>query len=348
MTERRWMGNDGKYEVYASYVCLFQDKKVKLRKPNGALIAVPLNVLCDADIAYITTQSKSLIQHDSAISSSLSKISSNTSSIESVVPTPSIVQRMNSDQLIPKQSLSTIADQFKRHQDNNNSKGFHNLPTRVLVRIFAFLDVHSRLELAAVSKRCRQIVLHNRDIWKSIHFLGTEHYRVTDVFMYQLVVFLQFKRDVLHKSIEHVLLDGTVITTKTVVLLIKNLSNLKTLSLKSCWQVMTYELAVELTSLQNINTSITQVNLGKVLHRGTITPSSAIDSKSFGQDVWYINTALNKLANRNVQIDIALCSACHLGAASQEFYCSSCGFLPLKKCIACAPKCDRYVPQQKS
>lgn len=52
-TERLWLGNDGKYQVLASYVCLFQDKKVKLRKPNGALIAVPLSVLCPEDIAFI-------------------------------------------------------------------------------------------------------------------------------------------------------------------------------------------------------------------------------------------------------------------------------------------------------
>lgn len=335
MTDRLWVGNDGKYEVYASYVCLFQDKKVKLRKPSGALIAVPLHMLCDADIAYIATQSKLPTVEDSnspipAPRTIIERSASNESF--TFEPLPSIVQHMSSDDLIPKQSLSTITDQVKPH----NKRLLTTLPSQVLTRITAYLDVHSRLVFSTVTKRCRQIVLQRPDVWRTL-FFSSGHY-IDDAFMYKLVVYLH--RDELHKAINHVLLDRTAITAKTVVLILKNLEALVSLSLKSCWHVMSYDLAVSLTNLQGITSSITQVTLGKVLHRGTITPSS-INSKSFGQDVWHINTALNKLVHRSVYVDIALCDTCQLGAASHEFYCSCCGFLPLRKCITCAPKCDR-------
>lgn len=336
MTERLWVGNDGKYTVYASYVCLFQDKKVKLRKPNGALVAVPLSLLCDDDITYITTQSKSPTE-DSTVPNSPVKNSFNSSSesltLEAI---PSIIQHMStteSFQMIPKRSLSTITDPFKRH-----NKFLANLPARVLIKIAALLDVHSRLVLSTVSSRCRQIVLKPK-VWRTLFFLSSNHYRIDDRFIYLLVVFLQSKCTALHKSINNVILDGTIISTKTVVFLIQNLENLIMLSLRSCWHVMTYELAVSLTNMQPIATSIAQVTLGKVLHRGPISPS--IDSKSFGQDVWHMTTALNRLANRNVYVDVALCSNCQTGATSHEFYCSCCGYLSLKKCITCAPKCDR-------
>ncbi|KAI9491544.1 hypothetical protein BDB00DRAFT_832704 [Zychaea mexicana] len=54
---RIWTGNDGKFEVEAAYVGLFQNTKVKLRKQGGGMIAVPLDRLCEADVAYIAARS---------------------------------------------------------------------------------------------------------------------------------------------------------------------------------------------------------------------------------------------------------------------------------------------------
>ncbi|KAI7851873.1 hypothetical protein BDC45DRAFT_514535 [Circinella umbellata] len=54
---RVWTGSDGKFEVEASYIGLFQNTKVKLRKQGGGMIAVPLNRLCEADVAYIAARS---------------------------------------------------------------------------------------------------------------------------------------------------------------------------------------------------------------------------------------------------------------------------------------------------
>ncbi|KAI8149933.1 hypothetical protein BJV82DRAFT_4558 [Fennellomyces sp. T-0311] len=54
---RNWKGSDGKFEVEASYIGLFQNTKVKLRKNGGGMIAVPLDRLCEADVAYIAARS---------------------------------------------------------------------------------------------------------------------------------------------------------------------------------------------------------------------------------------------------------------------------------------------------
>ncbi|CDS10913.1 hypothetical protein LRAMOSA11399 [Lichtheimia ramosa] len=54
---RTWRGNDGKFEVEASYVGLFQKTKVKLRKAGGGMIAIPIERLSEADAAYVQARS---------------------------------------------------------------------------------------------------------------------------------------------------------------------------------------------------------------------------------------------------------------------------------------------------
>lgn len=391
MTERLWLGIDGKYQVQASYVCLFQDRKVKLKKPNGAMVAVPLNVLCPEDIAFIAAQSK-LPTKDSTLekpkifsvhcessnipsfplhSSGFTEHSLSTDFSSSEEPvayqvTTAIhqnIRHMSADEsieMLPKRSLSSITDQFKRQtflaeKSPVDIRNLANLPSRVLINIASFLDVRSRLELSRCTRRFHQIVF-KPDVWHSISFCVSDRYLVNDIFIYQLVVFCQF-RGALHKAIRRVDLNGTVITASTFLLLVKYLENIDTLSVQNCWNLFTFQLATSLTHLvaqasDQYPSKISRVTLGNVLHRGKIdminenahkNNMKSLDSKSFGQDAWFINTALNKLTKKNVIFDVALCESCHVGAASQSFHCASCGILPLKKCITCAPRCDRWA-----
>lgn len=57
LNTRLWKGKDGKFEVEAAYVALFQKTKVKLRKAGGGMIAVPLDRLSEADLAYVAARS---------------------------------------------------------------------------------------------------------------------------------------------------------------------------------------------------------------------------------------------------------------------------------------------------
>ncbi|KAL7332995.1 hypothetical protein PS15p_201961 [Mucor circinelloides] len=388
MSERLWTGNDGKYQVLATFVCLFQDKKVKLRKPNGAMVAVPLTFLCQQDIAFIATQAKPLAQdsanpnkpalasRDSSYTSSSktettddTKLSDEPENIKETVPAvqqvPPAANHQNvrqisqdeSIQMTPKRSLSSITDQFKRqtyylsdHDVPLDTKNLAHLPSKTIIRMASFLDVRSRLQMSLISKRFHQLI-YKPDVWNYVKFRPSDLFMINDQFVYQLIVFLQL-RGGLHKSIHHVDLDGTVITTSSVLLLIKYLENIQTLSVQTCWQLFTYPLATQLTHLaktarEQYPSKIARVTLGKVLHRGSVSAEQdkdqpeLLDSKSFGQDAWFMNAALNKLTKQNVEFDVVLCGTCHLGASSQVLKCASCGILPLKKCMGCAPRCDR-------
>lgn len=393
-TERLWSGSDGKYQVQASYVCLFQDKKVKLRKPNGALIAIPLNLLCSEDIAFIATQSKPL-QRDTTVKEKntknylVTKDLSKTASFYSaktLTTTPenykieydetyapkvdSIPQEITksarnqnvrhmsedeSTQMIPKRSLSSITNQFKRQTflpDNKHSdiKNLANIPSKALTIVASYLDFRSRLRLSSSNRRLH-LIIYKPDVWTTLTYHPSDLSKVNDEYFYQTVVYLQ-QRGNLQKSIKHVNLDGTQVTSASVLLSIKYLENLDTLSIQSCWNLLTLKLANDLTNLamktpNPYPSKISRMTLGKVLHRGTTEAVKTkdhpkpLESMSFGQDVWFINSALNKLTGRNVSFDVVLCASCHVGAASQDFMCVSCGILPLQKCVICAPRCDR-------
>ncbi|GAA5799353.1 hypothetical protein HPULCUR_004767 [Helicostylum pulchrum] len=380
--ERLWIGNDGKYRLQATYVCLFRDKKVKLRKPNGVVIAIPLNLLCPQDIVFIATQSK-VLTTDSTISKleTTSTTHSYTSSQDSLIPTPPTthfdtktsveeeplqeltpsclnqhVHHMSQDetaQMIPNPSFSSVTDQFKRHVSIPTTTSSDlikslasSLPSKLLGLICAYLDVRSRLRLSTLCRRLHQIIFKPH-VWNTITFDPSYHHLVTDKFYYQLVIYLQ-QRGHLQKSICHVCLNSTAITSASVLLSVKYLENIDSISIESCWAVYSYQLAADLTQLvktaaHKYPSKISRVTLGKVLHRGPITAEEQVnlDSKSFGQDAWFMNAALNKLSKKNVNFDVVTCGHCHLGAASQDFLCAACGILPLKKCVACAPRCDR-------
>lgn len=393
--ERLWSGSDGKYQVQASYVCLFQDKKVKLRKPNGALIAIPLNLLCPEDIAFIATQSKPL-KRDTTIKESnienqlgtkdLSKTSSLYSAktltttpenhkteydiVSSALKAETIPQEVvksaknqnvrhmsedESTQMIPKRSLSSITNQFKRQtflSDDKHSdiKNLANIPSKALTLIASYLDFRSRLRLSSSNRRLH-LIIYKPEVWTTLTYHPSDLAMIDDEYYYQTVVYLQ-QRGNLQKAIKHVNLDGTQVTSASVLLSIKYLENLDTLSIQSCWNLMTFKLANDLTNLamkipNPYPSKISKVIIGKVLHRGATEAvknteqSKPLESLSFGQDVWFINSALNKLSGKNVSFDVVLCASCHIGAASQDFMCVSCGILPLQKCVVCAPRCDR-------
>ncbi|KAL4207056.1 hypothetical protein CU097_009903 [Rhizopus azygosporus] len=390
MTERLWLGNDGKYQVYASYVCLFQDKKVKLRKPNGSVIAVPLNLLCEEDIAFIATQSghlknESMKQNDrpksekyilptlqlssspeySSSEDTVSTVASNkVHSEQHLVSSPETLQQVapvsnhqqvrhmspdESKRMIPKRSFSSMTEQFKRQTFIDSPlTDAHNLaylPSKVIGSLLSFLDTRSRLRLSMVNRRLHRLVFRP-ETWTSVWFSHHDNDMIDDAFLYRLAVFLQ-RRD-LHNAIKHMILDGTNVTASSILLVVKHLENVETLSIQSCWNIHTYELATELTRLakssKRYSCKISRMTIGKVLHRGPTQleqHEAPLDSKSFGQDIWYINAGLNRLSNKNVVFDVALCNTCHVGAAGQEFHCMSCGILPLFKCVGCAPRCDR-------
>lgn len=244
-----------------------------------------------------------------------------------------------STQMMPKRSLSSITDQFKRTTfipGSPNQATFKNLatlPNRAATLIASYLDFRSRIQLSHITCRWHQIVF-KPDVWKTVSFHLSDYF-INDEFYYQMVVYLQ-QRGNLQKAIKHVDLDGTVITSASVLLSVKYLENLETISIQSCWQLFTYQLATDLTHLGNLSpnpypSKISQVTLGKVLHRGPTTNitndgQKPLDSKSFGQDAWFMNAALNKLTGKNVAFDVVLCGACHVGAASQVFLCVACGF----------------------
>ncbi|KAF1798609.1 hypothetical protein FB192DRAFT_1392374 [Mucor lusitanicus] len=395
-SERLWTGNDGKYQVLATFVCLFQDKKVKLKKPNGAMVAVPLTFLCQEDIDFIATQAKPLAQDpasttaskpaltgrdscytsssktettdDTKLSDEPDELKKTTAAVAALQVSPAAnhqnVRQISQDesiQMTPKRSLSSITDQFKRqtyYQSDRDvpldTKNLAHLPSKTIIRMTSFLDVRSRLQMSLISRRFHQLI-YRPDVWHSIKFRPSDQFMVNDQFVYQLVVFLQL-RGGLHAAIQHVDLDGTVITASSVLLLIKYLENIQTLSVQTCWQLYTYPLATQLTHLaksapEQYPSKIAKVTLGKVLHRGPVPPTHTdqdnsqpgplLESKSFGQDAWFMNAALNKLTKQNVEFDVVLCGTCHLGASSQVLQCASCGILPLKKCMGCAPRCDR-------
>ncbi|KAK4515599.1 uncharacterized protein ATC70_010550 [Mucor velutinosus] len=394
MSERLWTGSDGKYQVLATFVCLFQDKKVKLKKPNGSMVAVPLTFLCEQDIAFIATQAKPLAQgpanitnkpalssqdssytsssktettDDTKLSDEPDEMKETTAAVAALQVSPAAnhqnVRQISQDesiQMTPKRSLSSITDQFKRqtyYQSDRDVpldiKHLAHLPSKTIIRMASFLDVRSRLQMSLVSKRFHQLI-YKPDVWNCIKFRPSDQWMVNDQFVYQLIVFLQL-RGSLHTFIHHVDLDGTVITASSVLLLIKYLENIQTLSVQTCWQLYTYPLATQLTHLAKsapgqYPSKIARVTLGNVLHRGPVPPHTnqdkgqpglLLESKSFGQDAWFMNAALNKLAKQNVEFDVVLCGTCHLGASSQVLHCASCGILPLKKCMGCAPRCDR-------
>ncbi|KAG0739944.1 hypothetical protein G6F57_009118 [Rhizopus arrhizus] len=392
MAERLWLGNNGTYQVLASYVCLFQDKKVKLRKPNGSVIAVPLHLLCEDDIAFIATQSgrlktestfkdpsKDQQQQQKQPIGILSSSPGYSSSSEKTMSTDAVkknsetnelstgptevlrhaltsavnqhVRQITADEsrkMLPNRSLSSITEKFKRHTFVDTPIVDHPtshlafLPTKIIGRLFAVLDTKSRFQLSLVNRRFHPFI-YKPDTWKSIWFAQED---IDDIFLFRLAVFLQ--RQDLRKAVERVVLDGTKVTCSSVLLVIKHLENVETLSIQSCWNIHSYQLAVDLTHLaksSSIKNRLAQVIVGKVLHRGPVENWSPmeppLDSKSFGQDIWLAHSALNRLTNRNVAFDVALCNTCHLGAAAHDFQCISCGILPLLKCVGCAPRCDR-------
>lgn len=380
--ERLWLGSDGKYQIQASYVCLFHDNKVKLRKSNGVVVAIPLNLLCPEDIAFIATQPKIQPSKSTTTYNSYSVSPSSYLSGDSLATPPELAEftdktsleppqvtalgmdrngrHMSKDettQMITKRPLPYVVEQFQPPSFTTqtsqlgstiNSRNLAHIPSKITSLISCYLDFRSRLLLSSLCRRLHHIVF-KPEVWNTVNFHSSYEYKVNDKYYHTLIMYLR-QRGSLQKSVQHVNLDRTGITSASVLLSVKYLENIETISIEKCWSVFSYQLAKELTHLaknfcHKYPSKISKVTLGKVLHRGTITAEDQkdLDSKSFGQDAWFMNAALNKLSNKNVHFDVVACAHCHLGAATQDFTCVACGILPLQKCITCAPRCDRYV-----
>lgn len=365
MTERLWLGNDGTYQVVASYVCLFKDKKVKLRKENGSVIAIPLSLLCEEDIAFIATQSGQL-ETNATFGETNDRLESTTvnlpSSFENTSPTTDVLRHIptssenqhvrhmtleESKKMLPSLTLSSITERFKRQTfiegPLSDSMNLSYLPRRIIGRLFGMLDTNSRAQLARVNHRFHPFIF-KPTTWETLWFIQQQNVMIDDIYLYKLILFL--RRFELNKAVKRVYLDETDVTSCSVLFIVQHLENVEILSIQSCWRLFTYQLAIDLIDLakntKHCPLKLTRVIIGKVLNRGILQESKdLLESKSFGQDVWIINSALNRLVNRNVSFDVALCNTCNIGASAYEFLCMSCGILPLLKCAGCAPRCDR-------
>ncbi|CAO3667729.1 unnamed protein product [Rhizopus stolonifer] len=252
-----------------------------------------------------------------------------------------------SRKMLPSLTLSSITERFKRQTfiegPVSDSMNLSYLPRRVIGRLFSMLDTNSRAQLARVNHRFHPFIL-KPITWETLWFVQQQNVMIDDIYLYKLILFL--RRFELNKAVKRVYLDETDVTSCSVLFIVQHLENVEILSIQSCWRLFTYQLAIDLIDLAK-NTKhrplkLNRVTIGKVLNRGILQESKdLLESKSFGQDVWIINSALNRLVNRNVSFDVALCNTCNIGASAYEFLCMSCGILPLLKCAGCAPKCDR-------
>ncbi|KAI8081441.1 uncharacterized protein BX664DRAFT_340400 [Halteromyces radiatus] len=114
---RLWKGKDGKFEVEATFVSIFQKTKVKLRKVGGASIAIPIHYISSQDVDYLislfgidewhrlTTTSSSTEKNNNG-----SMISTNGSSLNSslsTIPTPGTINNTTLDQTMTALSIQS-------------------------------------------------------------------------------------------------------------------------------------------------------------------------------------------------------------------------------------------------
>ncbi|KAG0193071.1 hypothetical protein DFQ28_006665 [Apophysomyces sp. BC1034] len=135
---RLWKGKDGKFHVEAIYVGLFQNTKVKLRKTSGGMIAVPLDRLCPADIAYVATQSPQTSNDQKRPESKTSPPSLAVHGVAQHIRP----MRPESVRMLSKRSLSSITEKLKQQQTGQRT--LNNMPFPCLVLIGRYLDSLSR------------------------------------------------------------------------------------------------------------------------------------------------------------------------------------------------------------
>ncbi|KAI9026668.1 hypothetical protein CLU79DRAFT_742861 [Phycomyces nitens] len=379
---RLWEGHDGKFQVMASYVSLFKNSKVKLQKVNGSMIAVPLDCLCHDDISYISAKESlaltpnphlAIFKPDDPYSQSSGQLPSasvyknpeNKSQHASSRSHAKDISVAATNQCLDNNSLHVkhYMPQNVHAIDNKNIKtrptipligrnnfqavytpcGLSNLPDRALVLIGFSLDVRSRIRLACTCQNLFKVLFYP-EVWSSLWFLYEDLYIVNDAGIFALTETL-VKHQV-QNLVEEIILDGSTITAPTIISLLKYFPCLEYLSIKTCWQVFSYELAVRLDQLANdsmYGISLSYLRLGKVLRRGPIKDIQGlnIESKSYGQDVGFITDALSRLAGQIIDSDCHLCQFCNLGAATSTLDCAACGSISLTKCYVCAPQCNR-------
>ncbi|KAI9307185.1 hypothetical protein BJ944DRAFT_238087 [Cunninghamella echinulata] len=229
--------------------------------------------------------------------------------------------------------FSSYHDQHQQRQQRRRS--ITDLPNQVIINIGYFLDVKSRIRLLRTSKYIRNLILHY-DVWHYIDFLKTEASAIEDSFIHQFLNTLRESQ--LHYSPKIVILDYTLIQATTVSFILQFFPAIRILSIKHCRNMDYHQLA---TGLQTLSTSspkgnaICQPNLMQfsMLSKRTITPIH-------GSDIDIIQHSLNKLAKKSVLLDCQTCDQCKIAACTPTLTCVSCGTVPIKRCLACAPSCD--------
>lgn len=357
---RWWQGRDGKFEVEAVYVGLFQNNtKVKLRKPGGAMIAVPLERLSEADLAYVAACSvESIVLDDTFPSESSSQPALQTNKeaaananeeITVITPvfshgTPQRVRAMRPEsvQLLSHPSLSSITGRLKHRGRPQNLGQF---PDSILVRIGWHLDARTRVRFARVSKNLMD-VMFQPPVWQYVWFLRQDLRRVDSAMIEAMTRTLLTHQ--LYRAVDYMVLDGSAITADAVIHVLQNFLGLRSLSIKECWEVHSVRLAEKLRHLvaseSRVRIQLDRLELGKALRRGVDKKELENNPeipKSFGQDVSVIQSSLDQLAGHHVQMDCHLCDFCHMGAAASGMLCVACGPVEIRKCLRCAPKCDR-------
>ncbi|KAF7732050.1 hypothetical protein EC973_007155 [Apophysomyces ossiformis] len=329
-TVRLWQGTDGKFQVKAAYVGLFQNTKVKLRKPGGAMIAVPLDRLCPEDIAYVATQSP---QSSNDQQTTESETSSSPSVTVHGVAQHIAPMRPESVRMLSKRSLSSITEKLKRQQPRQHK--LDALPVACLIIISHHLDSVSRVRLACTCRKLYHAVLRS-EAWSHIWFRQEDLHRINDETIEQITSLMLVHK--LANAVRSIVLDDSIVTTMIVPWVLRNFRMLEHLSIQQCWGILSYPLADQLRQMLMENRwriRLREFRLGKVLRRGEYGQ----DCKSFGQDVGLIHHVLNQLARHRVELDCYLCPFCNVGAAAPTLDCAACGALALIKCHGCAPRC---------
>ncbi|KAI9314064.1 hypothetical protein BX666DRAFT_1862748 [Dichotomocladium elegans] len=374
---RKWRGNDGKFEVDAAYVGIFQKTKVKLRKAGGAMIAVPLDHLCEEDVNYVKSRQSTppaagmatkgkehaifpgflQFQPSSATTTIAGTLVHEPDQMEAVILTPlergmpqkARPMRPESVQALSQLTLSSVTGRLLSAQAHwrPRPQTLAAFPPNILSNIAKYLDARTRVRLAIVSRSFFH-AMFRPDAWENIWFLQQDLYRVDSLLIQAMTDTLR-QHQLLHVVLT-ISLSGSAVTADSIVHLLVNFPELRRLSVKGCWEVHSFPLGGKLMHVaatwHHPPIKLEVFELGKALRRGV--SKQELESKpnapqSFGQDLSVISSALQQIAHHPVKMDCFICDFCHFGAAAAFVNCVACGPVKIHKCTTCAPRCDRYL-----
>jgi SLA1 homology domain 1, SHD1 len=119
---RSWRGIDGKFAAQASFGGLFQNTKVKLIKPHGGIVAIPLDRLCTEDQNYV--------RQTAQISTTSSKVDSEKKPRSQTLPQP---------QSQPPPQPEKNSHGHTRQPDKNTILAYARLDNKSLPGLASFL-----------------------------------------------------------------------------------------------------------------------------------------------------------------------------------------------------------------